>query len=310
MQDYRQSKTLYTPAEVAEDWKLPSFVCIGAPKCATTWLFACMSEHPRVFSPDFKEINFFRVSRWGDDYTKHGVEYYARLFDDASDGAVIGDFSPNLLEDPYAPERVLALLPGARLIVMLRNPIDRAHSHYYHVQNRATQARTSLRQVLDDPSLDHAGYLTQGLYGEQLERWMQVFSPEQFLVLTLDEVERDPLGTFRRACEHVGAPTDFVPSTLSRKVNQAKKHRVRDMHRVSVRVGRFLASNGLDPIRIAIKRTGLPQLIRSLNEIEQTNPPLAARDRADLVAFYREDNARLSALLGRDFSGWLEKASR
>lgn len=308
MQEFRKSPVLYTPDQLEEHRNLPTFVCIGAPKCATTWLFACMSEHPDVFSPDFKEINFFRVSRWGDDYDRYGLEFYARLFDDAPRNAVIGDFSPNLLEDPYAPERLRALLPDARLIVMLRNPIDRTHSHYYHVRNRARRLPYCLREIIEDPSRDHAGYLSQGLYGEQLERWMHHVPRERFLILTLDEVRKDPLGTFERACVHVGARTDFVPHALVRKVNQAKKHRIRGIHRVTLRGGRFLSSHGLDSLRVAIKRLGLPNLVRRLNEYERSNPPLDPRDRADLVAYYHEDNRRLSALLGRDFSGWLEEA--
>lgn len=310
MYDFRRSETLLTPSHLADHVRLPSFVCIGAPKCATTWLFGCMLEHPGVFLPDFKEVNFFTVCRWGDDYERRGVDYYTGLFAGAQPDQVIGDFSPNLLQDPYAPERLKALLPDARLIVMIRNPIARSRSHYHYVRNRSPHLPYSLRDVLDDPSRDHAGYLSQGLYGEQLEHWLGYFARDRFLVLTTEDVRESPEAAFRRACEHVGIDASYEPAALEDRANAAKTLRFRSFYGWNLKASRFLNAHGLDSVRTVLKRAGLPQLVQRLNESPVNNPPLTPEETRDLASFYREDNARLSRLLDRDFSSWLEVPGR
>lgn len=306
MYEFRRSPTLYTPADVRGDASLPSFVCIGAPKCATTWLFDCLLPHPDVFLPDFKEINFFMVSRWGNDYERRGLSHYLSLFDGAGPGKIVGDFSPDILQDPYAPERVKALLPGARLIVMIRNPIKRSHSHYHYVRNRTNYDEYSLLDMLEDPRRDPAGILSQGLYAQQLEWWLEHFDQEQLLVISTEEVRTVPERLFSEVCAFVGADTSFVPSSLREVANPARQMRMPAVYRWKLRANRFLLTHGLDGVRNRLKRTGAARLIQRLNETPVENPPLGAEEAAALTAFYRDDIGRLSELLGRDYSGWLE----
>jgi len=309
MYEFRRSSRLYTREDVRGGARMPSFLCVGAPKCATTWLFRCLLEHPEVFLPDFKEINFFMVCRWGDDYESKGLDYYLDLFEAAATERVVGDFSPNLLQDPFAPERLRALIPEARLIVMIRNPVERAHSHYHYVRNRSTYGGYSLQEVLEDPSRDHAGFLSQGLYGEQLERWLEHFPRDQILVIPTEDVRDRPELVLRQICTFIGISPNFSPSALRSVVNPSKATRIRSLHGWSVRVSRFLTAHGLDRVRMMLKRVGIVRLVQGLNDTPQENPPLTAREVHDLTAFYREDNARLSRLLGRDYSHWLAGGS-
>ena len=306
MYEFRRSSRLYTKEDVRGEARMPSFVCVGAPKSATTWLFRCLGEHPEVFVPDFKETNFFTVCRWADDYESNGIDYYVDLFADAKPEQIVGDFSPDLLQDPFAPERLRALLPEARLIVMIRNPIERARSHYYYVRQRTRYREYSLREILEDPSRDPAGFLSQGLYGEQLELWLAHFPIERFLVITTEEVRNAPEQVFRRTCEFIGANPNFVSSSLRSLANPARSMRIPALYGLSLRVSRFLATHGLDRVRALLKRTGVPRLIQRLNEAPAENPPLSPQEVYELAAFYREDNERLSQLLGRDYSSWLE----
>ncbi len=306
MYEFRRSSRLYTKEDVRGEARMPSFVCVGAPKCATTWLFRCLFEHPGVFIPDFKEINFFTVCRWGDDYESKGIDYYVDLFADAEPEQIVGDFSPNLLQDPFAPERLRALLPEARFIVMIRNPIERSRSHYYYVRSRTRFREYSLREILEDPSRDPAGFLSQGLYGEQLELWLDHFPMDQFFVITMEDVRDIPEQVFRRTCEFIGVNWDFVPSSLRSVVNPAKSMHIPAFYGLNLRVSRFLATHGLDRVRRILKIAGVARVVQRLNEAPAKNPPLSAQEVYELAAFYREDNARLSQLLGRDYSSWLE----
>lgn len=309
MYEFRRSSRLYTKEDVPDEPRMPSFVCVGAPKCATTWLFRCLSEHPEVFVPDFKEINFFTVCRWGDDYESKGIDYYAELFTDAGPEQIVGDFSPNLLQDPFAPERLRALLPEARLVVMIRNPIERSRSHYHYVRDRTHYRGYSLPEILEDPSRDPAGFLSQGLYGEQLERWLAHFPLDQLLVITTEDVRNAPEQVFRRTCQFIGADPNFVPSSWRTVANPARSLRIPSLYGLNLRVSRLLATHRLDRVRLLLKRAGIPRLIQRLNEAPADNPPLSSQEVHDLAAFYHEDNARLSELLGRDYSSWLEVTS-
>jgi hypothetical protein len=310
MYGFRRSSRLYEKDDVRGEVRLPSFVCIGAPKCATTWLFQCLFEHPEVYVPDFKEINFFTICRWGDDYETRGIDYYANLFVAAQPDQIVGDFSPNLLQDPHAPERLRTLLPNARLIVMIRNPIERSRSHYHYVRNRTDYRSHSLQDLVENPSADQAAVLSQGLYGQQLERWLDHFPIEQFLVIRTEDVRSAPDTVFKRACEFIGASPSFVPPSLRQVANPARTMRVPALYSLNLRVSRFLATQGLGRVRYLLKRTGVARLVQRINERPANNPPLTTQELHDLTAFYREDNARMSELLGRDFSGWLEMRHR
>lgn len=307
MYDFCRSSKLYRKQDVKGGARLPSFLCIGAPKCATTWLFQCLDEHPDVFVPDFKEINFFTTSRWGHDYDTKGIDYYARLFAAARPEQVIGDFSPNLLQDPFAPERVEALISEARLVLMIRNPMERTRSHYHYVRNRTHYDGYSLLEILEDPSRDPAGFLWQGLYGQQLERWLERFSMDQFLVIEAERVRDEPHEVFRSVCAFVGADISFAPSSLRAQTNAARLLRAPALYTLNLRVSRFLASHGLDGLRTQLKRAGVPRLLQLLNEVRTDNPPLSPLEAHELAVFFREDSALLSRLLGRDYSGWYDE---
>lgn len=310
MYGFRRSTKLYEKGDVGGDVRLPNFLCIGAPKCATTWLFQCLYEHPAVYIPDFKEVNFFTVCRWGADYETKGIDYYTELFGAARRDQIIGDFSPNLLHDPHAPERVKMLLPDARLIVMIRNPIERSRSHYYYVRNRTHYRSHSLQDLVEDPSADRAAVLSQGLYGQQLEHWLDHFPMEQFLVIRTEEVRDAPEQLFRRACEFVGADPSFVPPSLRQVANPARSVRFPALYGLNLHFSRLLATHGFDQVRVVLKRAGVARWVRRVNETPTDNPPLTDQEIHDLAAFYRRDTARLSQLLGRDYTDWLEVKPR
>lgn len=101
---------------------LPDFICIGAQKSATTWLYAQLRQHPQVFLPAIKELNFF--------YRDLPQNWYERQFQGSAAGQRRGDISPNYMVLPGVPERMHALLPGARLFCILREPVARARSQY------------------------------------------------------------------------------------------------------------------------------------------------------------------------------------
>jgi hypothetical protein len=192
---------------------LPDFLILGAQKAGTTALYAYLRWHPQIGGPSFKEVSFF------DRHYARGERWY-RAHMPLRRRGIVGEASPSYLFHPLAPERVASMLPGARLIALLRNPVDRAFSHYQHevalgreplsfedaIDREDERMQGELERMLDDPSyFSHAWwnytYLARGRYAEQLERWFASFPREQLLVLLTEELAADTAATYRRVLD-------------------------------------------------------------------------------------------------------------
>lgn len=207
---------------------LPDFLIIGAQKAATTALYAYLRWHPGITGPSFKEVSFFdrhyaRGPRW---YRAH-LPARPRLWAAKrrhGEWPLVGEASPSYLFHPQAAERVAAIMPHAKLIAVLRNPVDRAFSHYQHevalgreelsfedgLDAEAERMHGERERMADDPSyFSHAWwnytYAARGRYAEQLERWFSVFPREQLLVLISEELLQEPAESYARTLEFLGA---------------------------------------------------------------------------------------------------------
>jgi hypothetical protein len=247
---------------------LPAFLIIGAQRAGSTSLFEYLCSHPKIAPPTHKEIHFFDDNWW------RGLNWYRRFFPLARPGTRVltGEASPYYLFHPAVPERVAASCPEVRLIVLLRDPIARAHSQYHHAR-RCGYERLSFKDALRlepkrlageeqrilvdsrQTSFSHRrhSYATRGLYADQLERWLAFFRPQQLLVLRSEDLLAHTDATFRAALEFLDLP--------------------------------------------AVDLADQPRL--NSGEYGSMSPEV----RAHLANYYREPNRRLSELLGRDF-GW------
>lgn len=211
---------------------LPDFLILGAQKAGTTALYAYLRWHPQITGPSFKEVSFF------DRHYARGERWY-RAHMPVRRSGIVGEASPSYLFHPSAPERVARMLPGARLIALLRNPVDRAFSHYQHEVALGREelpfedalAREDERMVgevermLRDPAyFSYAWwnytYAARGRYAEQLERWFGSFPSEQLLVLLTDELAADTGATYERVLEFLGVDArglDSYPRIFERE---------------------------------------------------------------------------------------------
>ena len=195
---------------------LPDFLILGAQKAGTTALYAYLRWHPEITGPSFKEVSFF------DRHYAKGERWY-RAHMPVRRRSLVGEASPSYLLHPLAPERVAGMLPGARLIALVRNPVDRAFSHYQHevalgreplsfedaVDREDERMQGELERMLRDPSYFSLAwwnytYIARGRYAEQLERWFAAFPREQLLVLFTEELSADTAATYRRVLDFLG----------------------------------------------------------------------------------------------------------
>lgn len=271
--------------------RLPTFLVIGAMRSGTTTLARSLSSHPEVFIPEEKEIHYF------DQNFDKPIEWYRGRFEAADGLPAVGEATPTYMYEPEGPERMAGVVPDARLVAILRNPIDRAYSHYWHERNlrredlsfrealSAEPDRTATDEVL--PRLRFA-YLDRSRYLPQLQRVCAHFPRDRLHVLVLEEFEQDPSGHFQRLCRFLGVADTFSPPDLGRVFNRFASHR-------SARLRAWTKRLPWKPAR---------RLVGRLNIRGFEYPPMEPGLRRELLSKFAEDNAALAAWLERDLSAW------
>jgi tetratricopeptide (TPR) repeat protein len=219
---YKQTLASH-PDLVTKQWNLedvrgPNFLIVGGMRCGTTSLYEYLTKHPQVLPALKKEVQF-----WSWEYSR-GIDWYLAHFPPFPEGEsfVTGEATP-CMGSPYAWERLFQYFPKIKLIVILRNPIDRALSHYHRLQKTLAWDRrtfeaavTSEMQIIEsieDPSLvdrtffdREYGYLLSGLYVCFLEKWMSFFPRKQFLILRSEDFEIDPSAQMKKVFDFLELP--------------------------------------------------------------------------------------------------------
>ena len=203
----------------------PDFLVIGAQKAGTTALYAYLRWHPGITGPSWKEVSFFDRHWW------RGEAWYRGQFPLRSRGKLVGEASPSYLFHPLAPERARVMVPDAKLVALLREPVARAYSQYQHEVSlgreplsfedaiAAEEGRTAgeAERLVADPKAfsrawwDHT-YVARGRYAEQLERWLAVFPREQLLVVRTEDLGERPAETYASILSFL----DAAPHVLER----------------------------------------------------------------------------------------------
>lgn len=255
---------------------LPDFLIIGAQKGGTTSLYAHLTQHPNVSRAFEKEVRYFN------DHFAEGVDWYKAHFPTVAyrelmtrrlgNSLITGEGEPSYLANPVVPQRVLDLTPDVKLIVMLRDPVSRAYSHYQHRFTRNRETRTfeevvaADKEVLKDgweniptgnlKSLGHLhySYLPRGVYADQVSNWLSVFPREQFLFIRAEDFFADTQEIYNETLDFLGLP--------EHNLEERRRHNV----------GKYAE-------------------------------PMSAAMKQDLADYFLPHNQRLYEILGRDF-GW------
>lgn len=285
---------------------LPNFFVIGAQKGGTTSLYHYLDQHPEVFMSRVKEPGFFMFARdlppdpvhpelvrtWAD---------YEALFADLAGEKAVGEASTTYLTHPDAPANIHAAVPDARLVAVLRNPVDRAFSAYSMRTANGREDRTFTAAIDDDLAgrirADGWRYVDTGRYGEQLTRYLAVFPAEQLQVHLYEDLARDTLRVVRQVFVFLGVDPDFVPDVTRSNVSQYATR--------SPGLDRALRSvPGRSMVRKLVPTATWERVRRSYQRRNSRPPEFPPELRARIVDVYRDDIATTAQLIGRDLSGW------
>ncbi len=212
--------------------RLPDFIIIGAQRCGTSSLYSYLIQHPQIAPANRKELHYFDLNyRAGDDW-------YRAQFPSAAVGnaqTLTGEGSPYYLFHPLAAERCARVVPDAKLIVMVRDPVKRAYSHYHH-EVRKGREPLSFEEAIDrepgrlageraklisDPTYSSRphqsySYLSRGLYTDQLEIWRKHYQPNQILPISSDRMFKNPAMEHTRVLEFLGIDPIQLPEYRQR----------------------------------------------------------------------------------------------
>ena len=189
---------------------LPGFVVIGGMRCGTSSFFDWIAKHPDVQQPSTKEIHFFDV------HYARGEQWYRSHFPLRAQGGTTFEATPSYLAHPDAARRAATVIPDARMIVILREPAERAWSHYRFRRSLGHETRSfeeAVNAELADPAPDSfenfrsAGqipYLVAGRYAEQVERWNAAFGSDQILIIDADRMFTDPEAVLEQVEDFLG----------------------------------------------------------------------------------------------------------
>lgn len=266
---------------------------IGGQKCASTWLFDALGRFPGVLAARRKELDFFSY------HHDRGHGWYEGHW--RGPGLWL-ECSPSYLHDPRAAGRLHAFAPGARIVAILRDPVQRAYSHHLH-----EIARGHIPPCTFDEALPrNPDYLAQGLYARHLKLWFERFGPDRRLVLFYEEVRADPAVALARLGRFLGQEAPPLSPALRAAKNVSDRPRSVALRHGLRAGGRAARGLGLEGALMAVKATPPVRRLMAWNDrpLRATIPPLTPEEQRSLAAHFGEDMARLAGMLGRDSLPW------
>ncbi len=265
---------------------LPNFIIIGAMKGGTTSLYRYIASHPDIIPSSSKETDFFKTSS---DFNK-GIDWYQNLF--YGNGEYAFEASPNYTKRhlfPDVPARMYSILPDAKLIYVLRDPIERIVSHYVHNYARGRESR-AFSQVVKDTS---SNYIQTSKYYFQIQAFLEYYSDRQLLILESEQLNKYTTNVLSIVFRFLGISANYDPTLLEERFHESS-----DKKRLS-RLERSLC-----------RRTNNPYLLASIRKITKPwrqsieRPTLSPKDRQMLVEEIAPDIEKLRQFTGLTFSDW------
>jgi len=273
---------------------IPSFVGIGVPRAGTTWLHDLLQTHPDIYVPARRrEINFFDL------YYDRGLSWYAKFFpapDERPRYRAIGEITPYYFYGPLCPARMAQVRIG-KLLLILRNPVDRAWS-WYALMLRDGHYRGSFEAFLEQTRWP---VIEQGSYSTFLRKYLDHFERHQLLILIFEQALHDVPATKQRLAEFLGVESSLFPATAgSAVVNESYVPRASRAYGLAVRAARVLRRWDVDWVVNAAKRAGIKERFGRAGRAE----PMAPQTRERLRRRFEPEIDALERMLGQSLDAW------
>ncbi|GAB4228885.1 MAG: sulfotransferase domain-containing protein [Stanieria sp.] len=292
---------------------MPNFLIIGAAKAGTTALHEYLQQHPQIYLTPTKETNFFafegkKINFQGPgdealkDFSITDLKTYQAEFAKVTNQIAIGEACPLYLYDTKASQRIKDYLPDVRLIVILRNPVERAYANFLHLVRDGREPYTDFSLALQDELTRIANnwewfwhYIQLGYYSIQLQRYYDIFDRNQIKVYLYEDLRSKPLALLEDIFQFLEVEPSFVPD-MGRKPNKSGMPKNKIAHY-------FLTKP--NPLKTILKPLFPAQLRQKIQHQNLNTPQLSEAVKHKLIAIYQEDILKCQDLIKRDLSGWL-----
>lgn len=285
---------------------MPNFFIVGAAKCGTTSIYNYISQHPQIWMPTLKEPHFFGEHRPpGPSFAS--LDDYLSLFEQGRNYPALGEASTAYIYSNSAAREIFQFNPEARIIMVLRNPRERAYSLYWHNVRAGIEklsfedALAAESQRINDGYRYSFHYVTSGLYAQQVKRYQAIFPPEQVRVFLFEELQQSADRMLTDVFRFLEVDTDFLIDT-KKAYNLSGPPRIRF-------VNNFLHNQSrLKRVLLSFLPIALKQRWKStLLELNSAQPPVMSPATASLLTqTFAEDIAELSGLCNKDLTEWLK----
>jgi len=276
----------------------PTFIGIGVQKCATTWLYDILSQHPGICMSQKKELDFFTY--WWD----QGYQKYEENFTTLNDKNAIGEISPSYFYDIDAPKRIHDYNSDIKIIVMFRNPIERIVSNHKHeirvgnLKGSDVSVETGLR---NNPS-----YIEQSCYASHLKRWLNYFDSESILVVFFEDVVNKPQQTIREVYRFIGVDEAFSPEKITEKSNESYVFKSNVLGQMVSYIRKIIRNYGMSFLWDLLVKLGVRNIYRKHNR--KTNfdeiPKLKQETKDKFKKIFEPEIAELENITGRCLEDW------
>tara|TARA_Y100000768_G_C23938599_1_gene663900 strand:+ start:316 stop:1245 length:930 start_codon:yes stop_codon:yes gene_type:complete len=306
--------------------ELPTFVIIGAGKSGTTAIHEYCDQHPEVFMTAVKETNFFELEGKKINYTPEEdperLHHYPQSINNPEDYKALyraaqgnekayGETSPMYLYGKNAPANIKKYVPEAKIIAILRNPVDRLYSRFLHLSRDGNEPTKNFEDALDQSTIwwRRDDLVKEGFYYTHLKRYYELFEPNQIKVFLYEDLKKDSDQLMRDLFTFIGVNPDFKPQldveyNVSGKPKNPLIDKLIGANSILLRTAKTVAPG------IISKLKGSAQAQKMLTDIRKKNldrSPLSTEVKGKLIEeVYKDEITKLGQLIHRDLSKWLE----
>jgi len=300
---------------------LPDFLVIGVPKAGSTALHAALAQHPQLYLSKVKEPKYWLTDgpppkRGGPGDAQTYQEYvwrradYERLFEGAPEGTLSGESTPFYLWSTDAQRRIQAEIPDVKMIAMLRDPVERAHSNWTHLWSAGLEPESDFvkacalePQRIRDAWAPFWRYIELGRYGEQVSRLYETFPRDQVLLLRYRELKEEPAATLDRICDFLGVKSGVISTVPAENVTTHVPHSlgprlVQTVLRAGAGVGHLFPESA--------RKIARGPLLTWLHATPRSRVPLTPEQRSEVIRYFVDDIVKLSEVTREDYTDWVD----
>lgn len=292
---------------------MPNFLIIGAAKAGTTALHEYLQQHPQIYLTPTKETNFFAFEGEvinfqgpGDealkDFSITDLSSYQAEFAGVTKELAIGEACPSYLYFPQTAARIKQYIPDTRLIVILRNPVERAYANFLHIVRDDRETQRDFALALQDEATRIANnwewfwhYIQVGFYGQQLQRYYEMFAPSQIKVYLYDDLKENAIATLQDIFSFLDVDKSFIPD-MALRPNKSGMPKNKLLHQILTKP---------NPLKTFLKPLFPAQIRQKIQHQNLNTPQISPEVRQQLLDLYRADILQCQDLINRDLSAWL-----